>query len=415
MGKGVFSKRNLIIIGVVTLIAVVVGLNIYRANQKDVFDVKTAAVKQKKLVQTVLASGKVATSQKEVIYSQVTGTVKNINVKLGDEVKPGQVLMTLDIPDAQQRVLQARASLAQAESAFIKARSTGKSPDLIEAESAYKLAENSYKLAKDAFDRTKTLYQQGAVSMSEWETAQADFENKQEQYNKARTSLQAARASSNSSLQALEASYEGAKASLALIQQQTAQSGITASMSGQVMSLGVDKGDLVSPNTPLVSIGNLDALVVKADITEADAGQIAAGQKVLITASALPDEKYYGKVAEIGLEAVSKIKNSSETTAIPVVVSVNNGKLLRPGFSVDLEITTAIDKKALVVPYEAVVDKKGYTQVYVVRNGKVHLQKVKTGISDSLVIQIVSGVNKDDKVVLNPSSKLKDGSRVKQQ
>ncbi|MGE5417247.1 MAG: HlyD family secretion protein, partial [Acidobacteriota bacterium] len=369
MGKGVFSKRNLIIIGVVTLIAAVVGLNIYRSGQKDVVSVKTTVVKQRKLVEKVPASGKVFTSQKEVIYSQVTGTVKKVNVKLGDSVKPGQVLMELDIPDAQQRLYQAKSSLAVAESALIKAKATGKSLDLIEAESAFRLAESNYRLAKDGLDRTRLLYKEGAVSRAEMDSTQADFNYKQDQYDKARASLKAARASADISLQAIEASYEGAKASLALVQRQTAQSGISAAIAGKVMSIGVENGDLVNMNTSLITVGNVDDLQVKADVTEADAAKIAMGQKVEITAGALPDEIYHGTVSEIGMEAVSKVKNQSETTGVPVVIAINDKTLLRPGYNVDLEVTTVTVKKALVVPFDAVVDRKGKPHVFVIEKG----------------------------------------------
>ena len=109
-----FNKKIWIIAGVVLLIGLMVGLNIYRSGQKTGIEVKASQVRQTKMVETVLASGKVTTAEKEVLYSQVSGSVKKINVKLGQEVKAGQVLIELDIPDAESRVLQAQASLAEA-------------------------------------------------------------------------------------------------------------------------------------------------------------------------------------------------------------------------------------------------------------------------------------------------------------
>ena len=66
-----------------------------------------------------------------------------------------------------------------------------------------------------------------------------------------------------------------------------------------------------------------------------------------------------------------------------------------------------------MVPFEALVEKNGKTCVYVIRDGKAHQQVIKTGISDSTHIQVLKGLRKGEKVVINPSSSLKDGSVVK--
>ncbi|HNX93387.1 MAG TPA: biotin/lipoyl-binding protein, partial [Syntrophomonas sp.] len=116
-----FNKKTLIIIGVILIIGLVVGLNIYRSGQKAGIKVKSHEVKETKLVETVLASGKVSAPDKEVIYSEVSASVKKINVKLGQEVKVGQVLMELDIPDAESKVMQAQSVLDDAEARLIKA------------------------------------------------------------------------------------------------------------------------------------------------------------------------------------------------------------------------------------------------------------------------------------------------------
>ena len=152
---------------------------------------------------------------------------------------------------------------------------------------------------------------------------------------------------------------------------------------------------------------------MRADIAEADAVKIKMGQKVSISSNAMPDLSYRGFVQEIGLEALTKVKNQGETTAIPVIVSIAKNSLLSPGYNVDLQITTTIDNKALVVPFDAIVEKQRHSCVYVIRKDKAELQKVLTGISDNRFIQVKSGLKKGEKVVINPPPKLKDGSEVK--
>jgi HlyD family secretion protein len=120
-------------------------------------------------------------------------------------------------------------------------------------------------------------------------------------------------------------------------------------------------------------------------------------------------------VTEVGLEATSTTKNDTESTDVQVMISLPKTTLLRPGYNVDLEITTKRDDKAVAVPYEAIIDKKGAPYIFVVHNKVARLKKVVTGISDNLTIQIKKGLNPGDKVVISPPKDLKDGVKVEVQ
>jgi len=412
--KKPFPLRKAIIIGVVVLVlASIIGLNVYRAKNKDVVKVQTAEVKTKALVENVLASGKVSALEKESIYSRVTGSITKVHVKMGQEVKPGQVLMEIDIPDAQQRIMQARSTLAAAEAAMNKTPGDGRSIDLVEAQFLYDKAASEYTLGEEKLKRNKALFEAGAISISEMEAAQSAYDLAKSEYQRTRVNLKAASNGSAASLESLQASLAAAQEALKVAETNAEQQQLKAAMAGKVLSIPVEKGDMIAPNTLLISIGQLSVLKVKADIAEGDAGKMRIGQPVKITAAALPDQAYRGKVCEVGLEAVSKTKSQGESTSVPIVVNVMGSGQLRPGYNVDLKIRTAQDKKALVVPFEALVEKNGKTCVYVIRDGKARQQVVKTGISDSTHIQVLKGLRKDEKVVINPGSNLKDGSVVK--
>lgn len=408
----IFTKKTLIIAGIVLVVGVVAGLNIYRYSKTDAITVKTSAVTEKKLVETVLSSGKVITENKEIIYSQVVGTVKHVRVALGESVKPGQVLMELDVPDAEQRLMQARSTLASAQANLAKAQAGNRSIDVIDAETAYAQAKSDYEKARDTYNHNSLLYTQGAVSKDELEASRRDMSTRQAVAAKAEASMITARQSAASSLTALQASVNSARASLAVIERLSSQKGLAAGISGKVLSIQADDGDMVATNSPLITIGDIDKLEVKADISEADAAKLRLGQKTTITSTALPDETYTGRIKEIGLEAVAKTKNQTETTAIPVIISINRGSMLRPGFNVDLEIVTAREAHAVVAPYDAVIEKGGKPCVYVVKSGKAELRHVKTGLTDNLNIQIKQGLKKGDKVIINPPRNLKNGSLV---
>jgi len=411
-GKKRFTKKFWIITGIILLIGLIAGLNIYRSGQQAGIAVKTSEVKETKMVETVLASGKVNAAEKEVIYSEVSASVKKIHVKLGQEVKAGQILMELDIPDAESRVLQARSSLDEARARFAKAQADGKSIELIEAETGFDRAQSEYLLAREKLRRNESLFQSGAISKEQFESIQAEFNNRESEYKRAEAILKANRSGAAASLKALESAVAAAHSNLALAERQASQRSLQAKMDGRVLSLAVQNGDMLTPNTALLTIGNLNSLQVSADIAEADAAKLKPGQKVEITSNALPDANYHGQVQEVGLEARTKAKNQGETTAIPVIISIQKNSLLRPGYNVDLKITTAVNNQALVVPFDTIIEKRGYFCVYLISENQAKLQKVQTGISDNNSIQIKSGLKKGDKVVINPPKELKDGSEV---
>jgi HlyD family secretion protein len=113
------------------------------------------------------------------------------------------------------------------------------------------------------------------------------------------------------------------------------------------------------------------------------------------------------------LEALVKQKTQGESSSIPVIVALPPNTDLRPGYNVEMRITTRVNAHAVVMPFEALVEKQGQTLVYVIRDGKACQQKIETGMSDYSCIEIRSGLKKGDKVVLNPPPGLKNGSEVK--
>ena len=414
--KAPFSlKKKLLIGGVILLVLIMVGFNIYRIKNKDVVEVSAARVTDQHLVEKIPASGNVAANDKEIINSEVSGTVKGIRVQMGDKVTAGQVLMDLHIPNAEQKLATARAALASAESALYQVRSGGKTSDLAAAEFALSQAESTYNNDKVALQRKQTLFAAGAISKSDLEQAQTDFDTSESAYKKAQADLLRNQEAAPFYLRSLEAAVESAQAQMQTVERQTAQQGLICQRDGQVLSISVKPGDQIAENVPLLTIGTLQKLTIQADVPESEAGKIKVGQVVSISGNAFLDEIYQGKITQVGLEVLNKTKkNQDEDTFLPVIVGVENAPRLLPGYNVDLEITVA-DTQSLVVPIEALVEKDEGNSVWVIKDGLAKLTPVKTGISDGITMEIKSGVAQDDQVVLNPPAQLQDGSKVRVQ
>lgn len=405
------TRKRFLVAGIILLGLIVVGLNIYRIMNKDVVKVSAATVSEQHLVEKVPAAGKVIAADREMILSEVTGTVKAIHVQMGDKVGAGQVLMDIQVPNAQQRLATSRANLAAAESNLQQAGSSGQSAEVLAAQYARSQAQNIHEQNQAALKRTSILFQQGAVPQVELEKAEANFRDSQAAYEKSQADLQRAVAAAPLHLQSLQANVEAARLQLEMVQRQTAP-GLLGPRDGQVLSILVQPGDQITEGTPLLAIGSLSALSIQADVTESESAKIRTGQVVTISGNAFQDQTYQGRVTQVGLEVINKVKTSQEDTFLPVMVEVEGDSQLLPGYNVDLDIITT-DSQGLAIPIEALIEKEEGPSVYMIKDGVAHLIQVKTGISDGMTIEIKSGLNRDDQVVINPPAQLQEGSKVR--
>jgi len=378
---------------------------------KDVVTVAVATVSQKHLVEEVPDAGKVVAADREMILSEGTGTVKAIHFQMGDKVGAGQVLMDIHVPNAEQRLATARANLAAAESNLQQAGAGGQSAEILAAQYAVSQAQNIHEQNQATLERTRSLFQQGAVAQTDLERAEASCKDSQAAYDKAQADLRRAQESGPLQIQSLQAAAEAARLQLQLVQRQTAP-GLVSTRSGQVLSIMVQAGDQITEGTPLLAIGSLGTLSIQADVTESESAKIKAGQAVIISGNAFQNQTYPGRVTQVGMEVINKVKTGQEDTFLPVIVEVEGDSPLMPGYNVDLDIITA-DSQALVIPIEALIEKEEGPSVWVIKDGLAHLIPVKTGISDGMTIEIKSGLAQDDRVVINPPAQLQEGSKVR--
>lgn len=411
------KKKLWIGLGIVVLLALIIGFNIYRSRQTTAVTVQFFPVKQENIEERVLASGKVEVVAKEEITARTNAMVVDVLVKEGDRVKAGQVLVRLDTAELARELKRAEADLAFQQANLAKARAAARPQEVARDQAALKQAETAYNNAKAKYDRNRSLYQQGAVSKEALEMAYGEYISAQSAYSSARQQLSLRlEGDTAETKRALEAQVKQAQVAVDLAGDQLARAEIKAPMDGVVITLDAEKGKYVTTGASLAVVADTRRLLVKADVSESDSGRLAVGQPVKITTSALPDMEFAGEVTRVGAAAVTKTKSSGEQTDVQVTVSITKfNEKLKPGYNVDLTITTASKSRALVVPYEAVLEKNKRKEVYVIEKGRAAKKTVTTGVGNELYITVEKGLNKGDKVVVNPPDKLKDGAVVREE
>lgn len=251
------------------------------------------------------------------LASKMLGRITLLYADEGDNVLKGQLLIRLDSTDL----------IAQREQAINSLKLTRVN---------IQLARVNLDKAKQDFERAKQQYEGKIIPKEQYEHSQSALDAAQAEFNIANTKIGTANAQLN------------------LINTQLQNTEIHSPMSGVVAKKWVMQGDVVQPGQPIFSIYNLDSLWVTADLQETDLSSIKEGENVEIDVDSYPDQKFAGKVIQIGTNTAAQFalippSNAAGnftkiTQRIPVKISIhpenqsNNTLRLLPGMSVEVKI-----------------------------------------------------------------------------
>ncbi|WP_366923543.1 efflux RND transporter periplasmic adaptor subunit [Metallumcola ferriviriculae] len=399
-------KKKVIAAGILAvLLMLTVGFKMYAGTKGQTVTVSTEKAKVQQLKKLVYATGRIETKDKVRFYAKVAGVVEEVLVSPGDVVGPGKILLRMDDDELNRQVTEAEAGLAMAEASLAE--------EEMSIDSRLRLKKIALEEAERNYLRKKQLHDQGVISAQDMEEAQSSFAGLQLEYQQAKIEKDNLRSEKNSST---GARVIQAKTALAAAQEKLAAATVTSKSDGTVFTLPVEEGQFVSVGTPLLTAGDPDSLLVKAAVTEADSRDLIPGQMVTLQYGAGSHDEISGKLTQVAPVATSE--NTSRGTDITVDIEVEitaGGEVLRPGNTVDLSITTAQKEDALVVPYEAVINRENQDYLYVVIEGKAQERKVQKGISNDMVVEITSGLEEGEEVIVNPDDKVEDGLMVQVQ
>jgi HlyD family secretion protein len=323
-------------------------------------EIETITVRRNNISASIMATGiiKSKIGAEVRVGSRVSGIVKRLFVKNGDEVHRGELLAILD--DSE---LSARNRI-----------------ELADLENYQTVA----KYARIEMDRAKALIDR-------------DFTSKQ-------------------TYDDLVKSYEIALARLAgqkaAVDYSSAQLGFTkiyAPISGVIGSVSTQEGETVSAaftSPTFVTIIDLSRIEVWTYVDETDIGRVEQGQKVSFTV-----DTYGGSVFEGSISAIypkAEIRDNVVNYIAIVEISDKKGKILRPEMTASVTIQTSPANMVLSIPNNLIRRENSETVVYVLKDGKPELKKIKTGLKGTQLTEVIEGLQENDKVVLNIDDLLKN-------
>ncbi len=413
------GKRVLTIAGIIFVIVIIGGIiaaNVYRSRKPQGMPVKAAPAEARDLSTTIMTTGRVELAGEQEVTATTAGRVVAVLVQTGDQVNKGQTLIRLEAPDLANQAQEAAAAVEVARANLAKARQGARPEEVKAAEVARDQARVSLAEVQKKLKRTRELAAAGAVPAADLEAAQHEVARWQLQVAEAEAKLQALTAGPRpEDMAALEAQLHQAELAAAAAHEQLAGTTLAASMKGTVLEMTAKTGQWATPGTTLARVGDPATMQVRANVAEADSGNLQPGQAVAITGRAFWGTTYQGQVARVAPAAVTRQPlqgSETETTVEAVIELAGPAPLLKPGYSVDLKVTTASKPQALTIPFEAVQEEKGQRYVCRIVDGKAQRAAIQTGLENELYVEVTAGLQAGDQVILNPTDKIKDGVAV---
>jgi RND family efflux transporter MFP subunit len=307
------------------------------------------------------------------VGARISGRLQRLAANIGDRVMPGQVLAELEKVDLEAAHAQKRAEVAAAEARIAEARAR-------------------LKLAKIELQRAQALRAGSFTSEHELDAAA--------------TAVEVAAAA----LGLNERQLEAARASRQEAEARLAYATITAPLGGTIGSVSTQEGETVSAGLSaptFVTIINLDRLQVDAFVDEVDIGKVRPGQRAAFTVDAFPGEEFEGSVAAIYPKAV--IQENVVNYDVVVEIRTPYSGRLRPDMTANVTIFLEARTGVIAIPTPAVRREGGRNLVHVAGNAGVEIREVKVGWKDGSWIEIVSGLQEGESVLLetpaNPAGK----------
>ena len=383
------KKRFFILLGL--LIAAGAAYYFFSSNSKQETTYLTESVTRGNVEKTVVASGSVESVNEVDVGAQASGKITKLYVKLGQEIKKGEMIADID-STTQINTLNTKKAALVSYQAQLKAKKT------------------AYDVALSSYNRLSKLYMQKATSLDSVNTAKSTLDN------------------AKAEMEAIEANIKQAEIEVNTAETNVGYTKITAPMDGTVISVPVSEGQTVNANqtTPtIVTIADLSKMKIKPEISKGDITKVKAGQEVSFTILSDSQTVYHSVIDSVDpanttitdssstSSSTNSSSSSSTTSAIYYYANVlidNPDRTLRIGMTTENNIKIANAKDVLLISNMAIQKRDGKSVVNILNDkNQPEQREVETGVQNDFHTEIKSGLNEGEKVIV---SQVANGEKV---
>lgn len=352
------------------LIIGLIALFIFACNKKT----NEISPEVKNITESVYASGKIVSKNQYTVYSNVSGVITNIYVDEGDLINLNSPILKIENKTQELSKENAKLNLFLSN----KKNNEGK---IKEAEELVELAKNKLKNDSLLYERQLNLWKEKIGTKVELENKEINFKNSKTNYFSAIERL-------DNLKRQIEISAIQANNNLKIAEKVEQDFEILSLIEGKVYSLNVKKGEIVSPQIPIAIIGSNEDFILEMQIDERDITQIKVGLDVVVSLNSYSNRIFNAKITKI-----NPIMNEQTKTFLVEAEFIEKPDKLYPNLTFEANIITNSKENALLIPIEYLQN----DSIVVLSSGEEKV--VKTGLKDFKMVEILSGLSKNDKLI----------------
>jgi HlyD family secretion protein len=432
--------------------------------------VQTATATKSDLTSIVTASGEITPRTYTDLGANAQGLITDLLVKEGDRVRKGEVVARIESiqADADVQAQKATVASAEADSAASEAGLRMQDDTIRTQEATIERTKADLELARVSFERYNELFKAGVAAKADYDQRKSTYDSQKAGLREAELrldQLKSQRAQALAQITSAQRRVSQAQAGLTRVADILAKHDVISPLDGIVTNLPVRLGETVVPGiqnsaaSAVMTIADMSLITAEVKVDETDIVNLQIGQKATVTIDAVPDHTFMGHVIEIGNTAIlrstgqvasSSATSSTEAKDFKVVVALDDPPdTIRPGLSCTAKIVTATRQDVLNIPIQALTvrqqgelddaaaaakkkqkdngqapldlaaqkqRKEEITGVFVIVNQKAEFRKVETGITGSTDIEVLTGVQPGEQIVIGSYQAIRTmrpGSRIK--
>lgn len=353
-------------------------------------------------------SSKLKPIEEIFVSPKMSGSIDSINAVVGQKIKQGEVLFTIDKKEAAAQLNQAQASLSSSNANLIRTKDSSYVEAINQYEAAIKQKQLIYDDAKNSFDKDKILYEQGAISKQDYETSENKYKSASIDLDAAKDTLKVFKEKSNpQSIEIAAAAVAQSESALEYSKIQLDNYTVTSPISGIISAKNVNKGELVSSAVNAYTIINTQTLVAEVNVSDAMMEKLRTGDKLQFKVKAVRDKLFEGTISNISPTIDAK------TQFYIVKINIDNSEgILKPGMFAKIYLTSEKKDNVILVNNEAIIVENGVPFIYTVKDGVVKKKNVTVGLANDKLTEIISNLNEGEQVILEGQTFLNDGQKV---
>jgi multidrug resistance efflux pump len=381
---------------------------INKENKVKGITVNVLEVQKKNFKVKLPITGNIVAKEEVKIFSEISGKLEELKVKEGEQVTKGATIVLLDDDILEVKLTQAQANLEGARANLAKVRAGARSQEIKQAQASFEQAQVNFENAKREYERMKDLYKDKAITEQKLDNIEAKYKSAKAGLEVVRQKLDLIKAGARKEDEEVAISkVKQAKAALDLSREHLKNTVVKAPISGVITDIFLSTGEMISPQTPLGNLIQMEEVLLEAYISTKELREIKEGQSVKARVDSYPEEEFKGQISRIG----DKINKKSRSVKLEIRINNSNLKL-KPGMFAQGEIMLDNFKEKIILPSQVLREDKAEKIVYLLKAGKVVKREIEGRLITKDKFLLRSGLEVGEKVISSNLNQIVEGEAV---